>query len=336
MKTSRLEQYLKTKLIAWFGFTRNIYPPGFEGSSLFEVGKYFCRGLSKGSISNRASSLAFNFFLALFPAIIFLFTLISYIPIRHFQDQLLEIIHNIVPAKAYQAARITIEDIIRHRRGDLLSFGFLTTLYFSTNGINAMIEGFNRTYHAIETRSFVKQRIIALFLTLLLSILLLISISLMLISQNMLFLLVKWKVVRFKVIYFVILSGKWFIISCMFFLGISSLYYFGPSRKRKWRFFSAGSFFATFLSGIISLGFSYFVNHFGSYNKVYGSIGTLIVILLWIYFNAIAILSGFELNASIHNARVTLPSPASIPETDKRNAFKNNVRHEANLPKPLT
>lgn len=312
----------RRRLDSALGFTRTATLPGFNNAPLNIVGNLFYQGIIKGAITNRASSLAFNFFLALFPAIIFLFTLISYVPIDNFQDQLLNIIKDITPNNAYTATRATIEDIIRHKRGGLLSLGFIFALYFSTNGINAMIEGFNRSYHSIETRTFLKQRAVALILTILLSMLLLVSITTMILSETVLDYLVKWHVLKHKSIYYLILSGKWLVILAMFFFGTSFLYYFGPSRKRKWRFFSPGATLATLLCLLVSLGFTYFVNHFGQYNKLYGSIGTLIVVLLWLYFNSISLLLGFELNASIDNAGKNYKKAPS-PEKNK-NILKND------------
>lgn len=285
-----------------FSFSRKVTLPGFKELPLSIVAGYFYKGIIKGAITNRASSLAFNFFLALFPAVIFLFTLISYVPVDGFQDQLLGLIKQLLPKNAYQATRATIEDIVRHKRGGLLSVGFIFALYFSTNGINAMIEGFNRSYHAIETRSFLKQRVVALILTLILAFLLLFSISLIIFSEAILSYFLKWGILKKGILLFLVLTGKWLVLLAFFFFGISLLYYFGPSRKRKWRFFSPGSTLATLLCILVSLGFSFFVNNFGQYNKIYGSIGTLIVVLLWIYFNALALLTGFELNASIEHA----------------------------------
>jgi membrane protein len=102
---------------------------------------------------------------------------------------------------------------------------------------------------------------------------------------------------------FIILTFKWLVIAALLFFTISFIYYYGPAKKRKWRFISAGSTLATCLSILTSIGFSYFVNNFGQYNKLYGSMGTLIVVLLWIYFNSLILLIGFELNASINKAK---------------------------------
>lgn len=275
--------------------------PGFKGVPFHLVWGYFFKGIVKGNITTRASSLSFNFFLALFPAIIFFFTLISYIPAKDFQAQLLDIISSIMPKNAFEATRNTIEDIVRHRHGGLLSFGFALTLYFSTNGVNAMIEGFNKSFHVTRSRPFIKQRIVAFILTMVLSLLLLSSIATLVLSEMSLEYLVKLGLFKHKFIYKILLPGKWLIMVGLLFNGISLLYYFGPSQQRNTGFVSPGSVLATVLSIITSLGFSYFVNNLGQYNKVYGSIGTLIVVLLWIYYNAVILLIGFELNASINN-----------------------------------
>ncbi len=304
---------------------KNLHLPGLKGLPFGEVWNLFFKGIINGAITTRASSLAFNFFLALFPAILFLFTLISYIPIENFQEQLISLIKDLTPTNAYEAIRSTIEDIIKHKHGGLLSFGFIFTLYFSTNGINAMIEGFNKSYHTLETRSFLKQRVVALILTIILSLLLLIAITLMIFTETALDYFVQLGFIKDKFTYYLVLSGKWIVILAIFFFGISFLYYFGPSRKIKWRFFSAGSILATLLCIIVSVGFTYFVNNFGQYNKIYGSIGTLIVVLLWIYFNSINLLLGFELNASID---VTLKKMKSAPD---KKEYKNRLINDPSV-----
>lgn len=285
------------------GISKRLILPGFDGMSINYVSRFFIRGIQKGSITSRASSLSFNFFLALFPAIIFFFTLIPYVPIPHFQDQLLELIKNVLPTNAYETTRSTIEDIIKHQRGGLLSFGFIAALYFATNGVHAMIDAFNKTFHTIETRSFIKQRLISLILTVLLSFLVVTAIILMITNEYFIKWVVQHGFLKNKTQILVVLSAKWLIITALLFFTISFIYYFGPSRKKKWRFISAGSTLATILSILTSVAFSYFVNNFGQYNKLYGSVGTLIVVLLWIYFNSLILLIGFELNASIYKAK---------------------------------
>src|ERR1035437_3357528 len=204
---------------------------------------------------------------------------------------------------AYTLASSTITDIIKHQRSGLLSITFLVSIYLSTNGINAMINAFNKSHHYIETRKPVQQYIVSLILVFAFAIMVIISISLVVFTEYLLHQMVHWGWIKTKTIVLMVRTGRWIIICVLFFLSISFLYYLGPAKKNNWRFFSAGSTLATLLSLLTSILFTYYVNNFASYNKVYGSIGTLIVILLWIYFNSMILLIGFELNASIYTAK---------------------------------
>ena len=263
--------------------------------------KIFFRGIQKGNLTSRASSTAFNFFLAVFPSIIFLFTLIPYIPIDNFQDQLMDLLKEFMPRSAFEATESTLEDIIKHQNGGLLSVGFIAALYFSTNGFNALIEAFNQSYHNTETRSFMMQRLISVLLVFILTLLIVIAISLIIISEIALHKIFQ----RDFLASFMIQMGRGVIIFALFFFLISFTYFLGPSKKTRWKFFNPGSLLATILSILTSVGFAFYVNNFGQYNKLYGSIGTLIVVLLWIYFNSFVLLIGFELNASINTAKQT-------------------------------
>jgi len=166
----------------------------------------------------------------------------------------------------------------------------------------ALMRSFNQSYHAQEKRTPVKQRTVAIILTVILSILLLVATSLIILSESAIKFLLEHSILKSKTHIALISFGKWFVVIALFYSAISLLYYSGPSVKSKWRHISAGSSIATIFTLIVSVGFAYFVNHFGRYNTIYGSIGTLIVILLWIYFNSLILLLGFELNASIDRA----------------------------------
>lgn len=279
--------------------SQRIILPGFEGLSLYVVSKFFFHGLQNGTINMRASSLAFSFFLALFPSIIFVFTLIPYVPIEHFQDSLFNLLQNVLPKSAFEATEDTISDIIKNQRGGLLSIGFISALYFSTNGIHAMINAFNETYHQIETRNALMQRLVSLFIVIVNLLMIGAAIALIIFSE-----IGYQRIIHTdKVLYYLIFFGKWIILYGLCFCLISFNYYIGPKTKKGWRFFSAGSTFATIFIIIASLLFSYYVNNFGNYNKLYGSIGTLIVIMMWIYINSLILLLGFDLNASIRSAK---------------------------------
>jgi membrane protein len=284
-------------------YSKSAALPGFDNLPVYDVADFFLTGIQRGGIKTRAQSLAFSFFLALFPAIIFLFSLIPYVPVQDFQDQLLDLIKNLLPNNAYEATRSTIEDIIKHQRGGLLSLGFLLALYFTSNGFMALMKGFNSSYHVSEHRSPTRRRIAALVLTLTLSVLLILATVLIIFGEIATRYLAQHHILKSKTQVWLLLLGKWIIVLALLFFAISFLYYYAPSLKKRWRFISAGSTFATILVTFASVGFAYFVNNFGQYNKLYGSIGTLIVIMLWIYFNSLILILGFELNASIDNAK---------------------------------
>ena len=286
-------------------FTKKIRPIGLSGLSIYDISSFFYKGLIEGAITTRASSLAFNFFLAFFPAIIVLFTLIPYIPVDGFQETLMDILMNILPPSTNEITLETLDDIINNQRGGLLSLGFVLAIYFSTNGINSLIEAFNASYHISKTESILKQRFLSLIITFTLTIMLIITIALIIFGQFIINYLIEYEFINSneKILFNL---AKWFILISMLFLGISTIFNLGPSLKNKWRTFSPGAIFSTVFIIVTSLGFTYYIDNFGQYNKIYGSIGTLIIILLWIYFNAIILLTGFEINASIINAKKKL------------------------------
>jgi len=284
-------------------YTKRVALPGFDNLPVYDVADFFFTGIQRGAVKTRAQSLAFSFFLALFPSIIFLFSLIPYVPVRDFQDQLLDLTRNVLPINAYEATRTTIEDIIKHQRGGLLSVGFLTALYFTSNGFMALMKGFNTSYHVSEHRTPRKRRITAIILTLILSVLLIVATILIIFGEIATQYLVHHHILKTKTQVWLLLLSKWMIVLALFFFATSFLYYYAPSVRKKWRLISAGSTFATVMAILASVGFAYFVNNFGQYNKLYGSIGTLIVMMLWIYFNSLILILGFELNASIENAK---------------------------------
>ena len=282
--------------------TKKIKPIGFSGLSIYDVAIFFWKGLMEGAITTRASSLAFNFFLAFFPSIIVFFTLIPYIPIAGLQETLMELLSVVLPPSTNEVTLNTLDDIINNPRGGLLSIGFILALYFSTNGINSLIEAFNASYHIRENRPIIQQRLLSLGLTLLLSFMLIIAIGLIIFGKLTLGYLTDFDIISNSGAD-LILFGKWFAIFLMLFFGISTLFHLGPSIKSKWKLFTSGSILATLGIIITSIGFNYYINHFSQYNKIYGSIGTLMIILIWMYFNSIILLTGFELNASISNAK---------------------------------
>ena len=277
--------------------------PGFDGAPLELVTRLIVKGLfGRGVLVTRASSIAFNMLMALLPATIFLFTLIPYIPIPNFQTELIRLFENLLPVPAYSFMETTIVDVITNKSGTLLLLMFIATITFSTNGIHALIHAFNVSAHGFESRSWLQQRKIAVFLLLFILIMFYASSALIILSRSVVDRLVEIGVLELNLVYYVIMVFKWLLIIAMLFFAISTMYYLVPARKKDFRYISPGSILATTLFIVTSLGFSAYVNNFGQYNKLYGSIGTLIMILIWLYLNSVALLVGFELNVSIRAA----------------------------------
>lgn len=300
-----LEKILALQIVQVpLNLSKKVVLPGFDGMNMYEVISFFIQGLQKSSLTTRASSLAFRFFLAIFPSIIFLFTVIPYIPVNNFHSNLIELLEEILPENAYELTISTIEDLINNKNGGLLSFGFLFALYLATDGVNAMIMAFNDSYHFIGKKtSFIKQRLIAFLLLFILTALMIFAISLIVFSKIIISSLIEYNILHNDFSLYLVNIGRFIILILVFLMGISSIYYFGNLKGGKFRFISAGSTLATILSIILSYGFAFYVNNFATYNKVYGSIGTLIVVMLWLYFNSLVLLIGFELNASISHAK---------------------------------
>ncbi|HET9487109.1 MAG TPA: YihY/virulence factor BrkB family protein [Chryseosolibacter sp.] len=299
-------------VLAWM---KNIRFSGHEDVSLYRIVKRFLHNLQDDEIMDRANGVAFNFILAIFPAIIFLFTLIPYVTVYFpeinresilgFLQQLAE--SGFMPPSMYETASTTILDIVSNQRGGLLTLGFLFAFILSTNGMLALMRAFNACYKTIENRSGVKTRIIATALTINMTIVLFVTVLLLVGGQFALeyllanvqdftsFNLSSWEVSLLFILRFI-------IIFITFFITISTIYYFGPAIHYNWRFFSIGSLVATLLSLAVSYGFSYYITNFGTYNKVYGSIGVLIALMVWVQLITVVLLVGYEINASIHDS----------------------------------
>ena len=282
---------------------RNAVLPGFDGAPLELVARLIAKGLfGRGVLVTRASSIAFNLLMAFLPATIFLFTLIPFIPIPNFQAELVDLFESMIPENAYKYLETTIVDVITNKSGTLLVIMFFATVTFSTNGIHALIHAFNVSLHDFESRSWLQQRKISVFLLVFVLIMFSSASALIILSRSVVNTLVDKGLLELNLVFYVIMVLKWILIISMLFFAISTLYYLVPARKKDFRYISPGSIVATLLFIITSLAFSAYVNNFGQYNKLYGSIGTLIVIMIWFYLNSVALLVGFELNVSIKAA----------------------------------
>lgn len=279
-------------------FAERVSLPGFGKLSLYEVSMFFFSGINRGSLKTRAASMAYHFFLAIFPSIIFLFTLIAYVPINNFQHQLFELIHQILPENVFAELQDTIDGIINRQRSGLLSFGFLAALYFSTGGMTAMMGAFNKSIHMTEQRKGWKQQLIALGLVFVLTLLVFLAVGIMITSELVLSRFVQ----KDSLLSFFIVFGRWVLLGIFILVVIGIYYRYGPAKRMHRNLISPGTLLSTALIILTSILFTWYINNFGRYNSLYGSIGTIIVFLLFIFYNSMMLLVGFELDAGIATA----------------------------------
>jgi membrane protein len=271
--------------------------PGFRGIPLFDVINFFGGQVKTVGLRERASSIAFNFVMAIPPAIIFLFTLIPLFPIsKEFEQNLYGLIRDVVPGEKDNSVLINfLKDFINHPRNGLLSLGFILSMFFSSNAIMGVMRSFDKNYIGFKKRTGLQKRGIALKITMVLFILVLVSI-LLLVGQGA---VLKWLGIKSLTVRSIIVNTRWIIVVLLFFACISYIYRHAPAVHKKWRLINPGSILATTLMLILTLGFSWWVSRFGHYNQLYGSIGTVLILMLLIYFNSMILLIGFELNVSI-------------------------------------
>lgn len=297
-KASNLSDNIVDKL-------RVIVLPGFYGMPLYDVLVFFFRGLFRGVLTYRAAAIAYNFFLALVPLVLFLFTLIPYVTSESLQGSLLDIMDQLIPSNIFTEVQSTIVEIISRPKTGLMSLGFLMTIYFATNGVDAILEGFNQSYHRMQTWPWWMQKIYAFLLMVVISFLGFVSTLFLTFGKVMINTLGKYDMINADVTIYLLFIIQWGVIIIMSLLSVSILYYYGQKRgeKRNYSFFSVGSILSTSLFIVGGLIIKAYFENFSNYNVLYGSLGTLIILLVWIYYNAIILLIGFELNTSIRRSK---------------------------------
>ena len=280
---------------------KKIKLPGFEGLSLFDLIKTYIYGIIEGTFTTRAGSIAFSFFMALFPFMLFLLNLIPYIPIEDFQERFLIFIGRILPAQTNEFFFPIIEDIAANPRGGLLSFVFILTILLMTNGINAIFSGFEYSFHVTINRNFIKQYFIALLVSIFLALMLLISVIIIVYSEYLIGTLKSEDYISDDVFWISIIRYLIFIV--LIYMIVATLYYYGVKQGRSIKFFSIGAFVTTLLFMLTTYLFGVYIENFSRYNELYGSIGALLIMMLYIWINSNILLLGFELNATLKTMR---------------------------------
>ena len=274
--------------------------------SLYFILKTFVQKLSQGELLERANAVAFSFTLAIFPAVLFLFTLIPFI--HNFIPSvdsagIMTFMGQILPPDMYSVAEATVFEIVSHSRGGLLIMSFVVSLFLATNGTMSLLAAFNSRYKHSHARSYLKTRLVATWLTLVLAIVVISSTILLVIGEVVVTYIITHSPVDIdNLTIYGLLFIRFLVLFIVFWFAISSLFYFGPEVHINWSFFSYGSFTATILSLAASYTFSGYLAEFGTYNKLYGSIGVMIALMIWIMILSIILLVSYELNAAIHHA----------------------------------
>ena len=288
------------RLIAW---SQLIVLPGFEGFSLYRISRFFFLALSEGQLVTRASAIAFKLFLAFFPTIILLLTLIPYIPVADFQEKLMDNFKDMLPLEVYGFIEDLLHDLLVRKHSGLLSVSFLVGLYMASNSMDAIMNGLGVSYHIERFHSPVKQRLLSLGLLLALTVMMVVAMALLTLSNSVIRALPEFGITLGALQRFGLFAAKWGITILLMTASISLLYNAGDPNARRFRVFTPGAILALILTILLSQALAFFFKNITNYNALYGSLGAILAVQLWLYFNMIVLLIGFELNTSISKAR---------------------------------
>ncbi len=277
--------------------------PSLQHNSLYDIIKLYLSGIISGDVTHRASAIAFSFFMALFPFALFLLNLIPFIPLDNFQNDFLIFVSQSVPPNTYDAIEAILEDILNNSYQGLLSSGFLLSIFLMSNGINALLDGFEMSKNISEKRGYIHQYAVAIALSLIIAFLLLLTVA------TLIFVAVVIHKIETQSGYVsevpLIETSRYLFVFIMILFITSTLYKFGTKESKHISFISYGSVTTTILFVLTSYVFGVYVEKFARYNELYGSIGTLLVMMFYVWLNCILVLLGFELNAFIFQLKST-------------------------------
>lgn len=278
-------------------FGKSIILPWLHGLSLYDLLELYVIGIVEGAVSYRAAAIAFSFFMALFPFTLFILNLIPFIPIVGFQNDFMDFVHQSLPPTTFDAVSKIINDILHNSHSGLISTGFFMAIFLMANGVNAILGGFESSHHVTLKRKFFSQYFISLALSILLSLLLIITVAAIVIFEVFIQKSKIQDVLSDSIP--LIEMGRYIFLILMILITTSLLFKFGTKQEKKRSFFSIGAVLTTILIILSSYFFGIWVVKFSKYNELYGSIGTLLIVMFYIWINSMILLLGFELNASI-------------------------------------
>jgi membrane protein len=297
------EKMLKTPIVNLIiKALQRIHIPGLSGLSVYELLKMYLVGVFKGALTARAGGIAYSFLIATFPFLIFILTLVKYIPLEGFQDDFIYLLNQWLPPTTSDAVHDqVISYIMNHNYGGLVSLYFLASVLLMSNGISSIFGGFENSYHVEVNRNFFKQYIVSLGVSLLLGLYLLLIVLAAFYFELGIEKLKSNGLVDDGV--FWIMTGQKVFFGFMVFISVSTLFYYGTKESKHLSFISAGSVMTTLLILLLAYFFGIYVAKYSRYNELYGSIGTLLVFMLYVWLNSILLLLGFELNASLQRLK---------------------------------
>jgi membrane protein len=295
----KLERIPVVKYAVRFG--KSIKLPFGEGLTLYHLMELYITGIVKGDLSYRAGAIAFSFFMSLFPFALFLLNLIPHIPLQGFQADFMQFVHDNVPPTTYDAIKGILDDILHNSQESLLSIGILLAIFLMSNGINALLSGFQNSLHITIKRTYFRQYALAIGLSLICAILLIVTVATIVTLEVVINSLTSNGYLNDDV--YLLKLGRFAVLIAMVLTITSLMFKFAAKETRTSAFFSYGSVLSTVLFGLTSFGFGIYVLRFAKYNQLYGSIGTLLVLMLYIWINCFILLLGFELNALIHKLK---------------------------------
>ena len=285
--------------------TRHILLTGFQKLPLYDVIVFFIRQVRKVGLNERAASISFNFLLAIPAGTIFVCTLIPYLPIsKQVTSELLILVKDYtINQNTYALIKDFLDDFLKTERTGLLSLGFLLVIYYASNAMMGIMRSFDKSLIYSTRRNFLQRRWMAIRLTLLVLVMVLFSIILLALQGPVLNWILQLLHIKNGIIKLAFLLVRWIIIVALVYYSIAFIYKYAPAVHKRWRLSSPGTTFATFFIILTTFLFSFWVNHFGNFNKIYGSIGTILIVMILIYINSLVLLIGYELNVSIHSLK---------------------------------
>lgn len=301
MSENLQDKILRLPVVGWIAaLLKEVRLPGFEGLTLYDLSEMYLKGIVQGALTYRAGAIAFSFFMALFPFLLFVLNLLPYVPINDFQAEFIDLIESLLPPKTAGYFHNVIEDIVSNQRGGLLSSVFFLSIILMANGVNAIFNGFESSYHTAINRKMIRQYMVSIGVALLLVLITLVAVIVFVYLQFL-------RIVEPEggdgggVIGIQLAKGVFFVF--ISYIITATLYYFGTAESKETRFFSPGALMTTILLVVTTYLFGIYINNFALYNELYGSIGGLLILMLYIWLNSNLLLLGFELNAALRSLK---------------------------------